>query len=1286
MMYTFGYADDAIITGYIDSPCPGADGRTVEIYVDGTVDFTGWNLVRQSNGGGYTTNVDLSSLGSLTDEFVYLTNDEATLDVEFSINSSTHNVIENSVISSNGDDAFQITDVGDVVVDRFGEENVDGTGTAWEHEDTYYYRNDGAIANAGAFDSANWTFGALGALDNLGVCNAASPLSDTVPFGSYTSAVSSFPGESCADPLVITGLPYATTDDTSNYGNNYENGDNPCTGNYLSGDDVVYAFTPANDMEVNISMSNITGLWSSISVLDACLDDTPNCVASESNPSSDDRLLEEVALVGGETYYILISTWAVPDSVGYDLDINEVFCSPPSDIVLDNVDETSADVAWTENGAADEWEILYGESGFDPVNEGTTVSDNDGTLGESLSGLGEGTLYDVYVRAVCDAGGFSDWSSVMMFSTACGVLSDAYAEDFESGAVFPPCWSSIDQGSASEWEVSSDINGGAHSGDYAMRILYDASVAHDDYLIMPGTEVVAGTTDVVSFWVKSRSSTYLEPYEVLLSATDNASDASFDEVLQTETDAPNEWIKLEFDLSAYVGQTVYVAIRATGLNKFALYADDFVFGESASCAAPTDIVLDNVDETSVDVAWTENGAADEWEILYGESGFDPVNEGASVMDTDGDLGETLSGLTAETDYEVYVRALCDTNDESDWAGPEAFTTTAGGGGGIVDSCGQEQISNGFENGTFMEEAGTQNVANDFIVSSNTVNFSVDQIQANILSEGGIETIDITFYEDDAGVPGAEIQTIEDITPTSQVIIGDAFDYDVHEVVLDLTTAIDFAGDGTDVTYWMEISGVPTDAGTRLAWETTTVGGIGSNLVFDNENTTEWTVDPEVDGVFSITGECEYISGCLAPESFAAIDIAEDSVELSWNTIGSETEWTVEYGLEGFTLGSGTEVNVEDTPGVTISGLESVTAYDFYVTANCTSGDSVVVGPINVSTVDAYCPVEFSFVEPITLVEIADISNASSEDTSSPDHEFFLDVVGEVEQGMSYTVAIEGDTGGSYQTAVTLFADWDQNGSMDDAGERYDLGTLENSTGVDGVQLITTITVPEDADLGQTRMRVVKRYSSSGDYPIDSCDPGTSFGQAEDYTLNVSVMTPVTCPAPTAIIVDNIGDTSADVVWTENGAATEWEILYGEAGFDPLTEGISVMDNDGVLGETITGLDAATDYDVYVRAICDGNDESEWEGPTSFATTTLGVNTANFEDFSYYPNPVQDELVLKAAHLISEVDIYNMLGQVMMHQSIEQLDTKLRLSNLAAGTYLMKVKINKSVKTFKLIKE
>ncbi|MCB0376202.1 MAG: T9SS type A sorting domain-containing protein [Sinomicrobium sp.] len=187
LISTSSFGQEVVITGYIDSTCPGQNGRTIEIYVNGTIDFTGWNMVRQANGGGFNSNIDMSGLGTVSDDFAYLTNDIPTLTNEFGI---TANVIQNAAtITANGDDGFQIVDPVGTVIDRFSYDGVDGTGTTWEYTDSYYIRNDGATPNGGAFDPANWTFAPVGSLIGLGRCNngddPAFAFSNYVPFGAY---------------------------------------------------------------------------------------------------------------------------------------------------------------------------------------------------------------------------------------------------------------------------------------------------------------------------------------------------------------------------------------------------------------------------------------------------------------------------------------------------------------------------------------------------------------------------------------------------------------------------------------------------------------------------------------------------------------------------------------------------------------------------------------------------------------------------------------------------------------------------------------------------------------------------------------------------------------------------------------------------------------------------------------------------------------------------------------------------------------------------------------------
>lgn len=151
----------------------------------------------------------------------------------------------------------------------------------------------------------------------------------------------------------------------------------------------------------------------------------------------------------------------------------------------------------------------------------------------------------------------------------------------------------------------------------------------------------------------------------------------------------------------------------------------------------------------------------------------------------------------------------------------------------------------------------------------------------------------------------------------------------------------------------------------------------------------------------------------------------------------------------------------------------------------------------------YCgPLTFSLtVEPITLVKFAGINNATSASTSGATaHEFFLDKVGNITQGSTYTITLKGNTGGStYTNNFVVFIDWNQDGDFSDPGETFSAGTITGSTGLDSKELNYSIAVPAGATIGNTRMRVKKIFGVTN---LNDACAGASFGQAEDYTLNI----------------------------------------------------------------------------------------------------------------------------------------------------------------------------------------
>ena len=107
---------------------------------------------------------------------------------------------------------------------------------------------------------------------------------------------------------------------------------------------------------------------------------------------------------------------------------------------------------------------------------------------------------------------------------------------------------------------------------------------------------------------------------------------------------------------------------------------------------------------------------------------------------------------------------------------------------------------------------------------------------------------------------------------------------------------------------------------------------GGNDCSDNSTTTQTSGCP-----FPLaTTSCLVQATCSDPTGLTASNIMTSSVDVSWTAGGTETAWNVEYGLTGFTLGSGTLTSTT-TPSYSMSGLSDNTSYDIYVQADCGSG-------------------------------------------------------------------------------------------------------------------------------------------------------------------------------------------------------------------------------------------------------------------------------------------------------------------------------------------------------------
>ncbi len=89
----------------------------------------------------------------------------------------------------------------------------------------------------------------------------------------------------------------------------------------------------------------------------------------------------------------------------------------------------------------------------------------------------------------------------------------------------------------------------------------------------------------------------------------------------------------------------------------------------------------------------------------------------------------------------------------------------------------------------------------------------------------------------------------------------------------------------------------------------------------------------------------------------------------------------------------------------------------------------------------------------------------------------------------------------------------------------------------------------------------------------------------------------------------------------------------------------------------------------------------------FNDTSTGLNAIETSELvSCYPNPMTDKLTVSAKSEISQVIVRNLVGQTVKITMVNGLEKSIELSNVAAGNYLVTVKLtNGQVSTQKLVK-
>lgn len=244
-------------------------------------------------------------------------------------------------------------------------------------------------------------------------------------------------------------------------------------------------------------------------------------------------------------------------------------------------------------------------------------------------------------------------------------------EDFE-GTTFPPSgWVEFDNGigTVESWKrntiTSLNYNASAGAAYVVRENVADGSFA-EDWLVTP--QIAVSTNKELSFYTRKAVGTnYGTNYSIRISTTSQSNAASFttiqswDDATINSNQSNLSYEQKKIDLSAYSGQNIYIAFVMTNDNGNRWLVDNVSIREK--CLTPTSIQFSNRTPYGADISWVENNpSVTEWEIEVVPYSSNPTGSGNLISSNP----YSLTGLTPNTYYKVYVRSKCSTNNFSDW--------------------------------------------------------------------------------------------------------------------------------------------------------------------------------------------------------------------------------------------------------------------------------------------------------------------------------------------------------------------------------------------------------------------------------------------------------------------------------------------------------------------------------------------------------------------------------------------------------------------------------------------
>lgn len=643
-----------------------------------------------------------------------------------------------------------------------------------------------------------------------------------------------------------------------------------------------------------------------------------------------------------------------------------------------------------------------------------------------------------------------------------------------------------------------------------------------------------------------------------------------------------------------------------------------------TCLPPNGLSFTGVGSDNADLIWN-TGGSNAWQIEYGPGGFTP---GTGTIVAASTNPYTLTGLSPNTSYDIYVRDSCGPGDVSTWHGPLSITTACG-----TFTAPWSENFDGLDWQTGFGGANTNNQISPCWSRPFAGNPNFGTRSGATGSAGTGPNSDVSgsgnyIYTEASGSPGAgEITTPLIYIPSGLPQPALEFSYHMYGAGIDsLYIEVDDGGGFTQV---FSIAGQQQNANTD-AWLPASVSlqnyaGDTIEIRFVGVNNT-FTGDISIDEVAVQT------VSCAPPSSLQVSNPTQNSLDVGWNS-GGAAQWLLGYRV----LNSGaplTIVQVAANP-FTLTGLMPGTNYEIFIRDSCGTGDvSAWLGPQLGTTLCSFFTApwsenfdSFNWVSGTGGQNTGNLVDACWErptnanpnfgtrngptgssgfgtgplsDYSGSGNYLFTEASGNPGAGEITTPRIYIPTGMVNPALVFrshLFGDnidslWVELSSNS--------GSFNQIYGLVGEQQ-TTQTAP-------WQLNRIDLSAHAGD-TVRIRFLGSNNGFASDISIDEVGIQPITCPEPTNLAFVSNTPSSIAVSWT-TGGASNWLVGYRIAG----TTGAFTIVSATVNPYTINGLTPDTEYEIIVKDSCAARDVSLWQGPITASTRCAPITAPWLEDF------------------------------------------------------------------------